>query len=287
MEGSKIAFATCAALPEGWSDDHPAAALLGAEYRCWDDPEVDWERYERVIIRSTWDYTWRAEEFLRWTRRVGRERLRNRPELVAFNLDKRYLAELGVRCVPTCFVAPGQAPPTLEGEVVVKPNLSAGARATGRFAPRAHAAAHELIAGIQRSGRVALVQRYVASVAERGERALVFIAGELSHVLHKRAILAADEVAPTAGGELGVARAMLDPGLVGPGRAGERERAFAREVMAAVSERFGTPLYARVDLLEDEGGEPLLLELEAVEPNLYLAHAPGAAERLAAAVRSS
>ena len=74
-------------------DDHPAAArLLGAEYRCWDDPEVEWERYDRVVIRSTWDYTWRSAR----VRRVGasasaRAPAATQPELVAFNVDKRYL----------------------------------------------------------------------------------------------------------------------------------------------------------------------------------------------------
>lgn len=283
----RIAFATCSALPEGWSDDQPAARSLDAEYRCWDDPDVEWERYDRVVIRSTWDYTWRADEFLAWARRVGVERLRNRPELVAFNLDKRYLEQLGARTVPTRFLAPRDAPPQLAGEVVVKPNLSAGARATGRFGPDTHREALELIERIQASGRVALVQQYVGSVDERGESALVFIGGELSHTLRKRAVLRPDEVAPTSDGELGVAKAMLEPDLVTANAADAAQLDFARGVIDEVSRRFGAPLYARVDVVAGERGEPLLLELEAVEPNLYLAHADGAAERLARAVLAS
>ena len=283
----RIAFATCSALPEGWSDDHPAARMLGAEYRCWDDPAVEWERYERVVIRSTWDYTWRSADFLAWAERVGAERLRNAPALVAFNVDKRYLAALEARTVPTSFIAPGDPPPALRGEVVVKPNLSAGARATGRFGPAAHRGALALIEQICASGRVALVQQYVSSVDERGESALVFLGGELSHTLRKRAILRPDEVAPASEGELGVARAMLEPDLVSAGEASPAELRFAEGVIAEVSARFGQPLYARVDLLADEQGEPLLLELEAVEPNLYMAHAEGACERLARAVLAS
>ena len=283
----RIAFATCSALPEGWSDDHPSARLLGAEYRCWDDPAVEWDRYDRVVIRSTWDYTWRSEDFLSWVQRVGAERLRNSPALVAFNVDKRYLAALEARTVPTSFIAPGDALPSLHGEVVVKPNLSAGARATGRFSPAAHRGALALIEQICASGRVALVQQYVRSVDERGESALVFLGGELSHTLRKRAILRADEVAPTSEGELGVARAMLEPDLVSAGEASPAELRFARNVIAEVSAHFGAPLYARVDLLADEHGEPWLLELEAVEPNLYMAHSDGASGRLARAVLAS
>lgn len=283
----RIAFATCSQLPHGWTDDHPAARLLGADYHCWDDTAVDWERYERVVIRSTWDYTWRAEEFVRWARRVGPARLRNPPELVAFNVDKRYLSELAASCVPTSFVAPGDPLPALSGEVVVKPNLSAGARATGRFGPDAHDRALALIERIHESGRVALVQRYVRSVDERGESALVFLGGELSHALRKRAVLAPDEVAPTVEDGLGVARAMLAPDLIRAHEPSARERRFAEAVIAEVGARLGTPPYARVDLVSGERGEPLLLELEAVEPNLYLAHGEGAAERLARAVLAS
>ena len=133
---------------------------------------------------------------------------------------------------------------------------------------------------------MALVQPYVATVEEHGEKGLVFLRGELSHVLSKRAVLAADEVAPVAEGELGVARAMLREDLVCAGQARSAELAFAQRVIDEISERFGTPLYARVDLVCGADGEPLLLELEAIEPNLYLASAPGASERLAAAVRA-
>lgn len=274
-------------MPRGWVDDHPSARLLGAEYRCWDDAAVDWERYDRVVIRSTWDYTWRAQEFVRWARRVGSRRLRNPPELVAFNVDKRYLGQLAAACVPTSFVAPRDPLPALSGEVVVKPNLSAGARATGRFGPATHDQALALIEHIRESGRVALVQPYVRSVDERGESALVFLGGELSHALRKRAVLAPDEVAPTVQDDLGVAKAMLAPDLVRAHEPSAQERRFAEAVIAEISARFGTPLYARVDLVSGERGEPLLLELEAVEPNLYLAHGEGAAERLACAVRAS
>jgi hypothetical protein len=283
----RVAFVTCSALPDGWHDDHAAARLLGAEYRTWDDPSVDWAQFDRVVIRSAWDYTARVDQFLAWCAAVGPQRLRNAPELVTFNADKRYLPDLAVATVPTVFVAPGDGPPALHGEVVVKPNISAGARDTGRFGPATHREAQALVARIQASGRVALVQPYMAAVDEHGETALVFLAGRLSHVLRKGAILAPDEVAPLAEGDNAPAAAMLREDLVTAGLASDAERALAERVIDELAERFGPPLYARVDLVPDPRGEPVLLELEVVEPVLYLGTSPGASERLATAVRET
>ena len=174
--------------------------------------------------------------------------------------------------------------PTLDGEVVVKPNVSAGARNTGRFGVALAEEARALVERIHASGRTALVQPYQRSVDSHGETALVFIAGELSHELHKRPVLAPDEVAPVIEGPLAVARAMLDENLVVARAAADDERTLARAIIAEVSERFGVPLYARVDMVREDGGRPVLLELELIEPRLYFEQAPGAAGRFAAAV---
>lgn len=283
-----IAFVTCAAIPGGTADDHPAAALLGAAFEIWDDPAVDWGSYDRVILRSPWDYTMKPAAFVDWCRSVGPERLRNDPALVAWNADKRYLAELPVATVPTTFVGPGDPLPVLAGEVVVKPNISAGARDTGRFGAALHAEAAALIERITVSGRTALVQPYLPAVDASGEVAMVHFAGELSHVLRKRAVLRPDEVAPiNEDSEIRAAAAMFEDDLVVAGTAEPDELALAHDLLAHIADRFGTmPLYARVDVVRGPDGAATLLELEAVEPALYLAHAPGSAERFAAAVRA-
>jgi hypothetical protein len=283
----RIAFATSRDLPGGWDDDREAARLAGADFAIWDDPAVDWEAYDRVVIRSVWDYSRRLGEFLAWCREVGPERLRNMPELVAFDSDKRYLGELRARTAPTTFVGPGDPLPELRGEVVVKPNVSAGARDTGRFGPATHGDALALIGRIRASGRVAIVQAYLADVDRRGETALVFIAGELSHVLQKRPVLRGEGEAPLGDDEHGPAAVMLEDDLVRPGSAEPAQREFAAAVVAEVSERFGTPLYVRVDVAHDDEGRPLLMELEAIEPCLYLDLVPGAAERFARAALAS
>lgn len=285
----RVALATCAVMPDGNPDDHPVAELLGAHFEVWDDPSVDWSCYDRVVLRSVWDYTWRADEFLAWCRAVGAERLRNPPDLVAFNSDKRYLESLPVPTVPTRFVGPGEPVPELSGEVVVKPSMSAGARDTGRFGPAAHHEARALVERITAAGRTAMVQPFLEDVDARGEVALVHFGGELSHVLVKRSVLAPDEVAPVAeDSPLGVAAVMLEEDLVTAGEASDAEAELARSVLDELAERFGgMPLYARVDTVRGADGTPVLLELEAVEPHLYLATSPGAAERFAHAIAAS
>ncbi len=261
--------------------------MLGADVRVWDDAAVDWSAYDRVVLRSVWDYSGRLTEFLAWCHAVGPRRLRNSPALVAFDADKRYLSQLSAPSVPTRFVCPGDDLPVLEGEVVVKPNVSAGARDTGRFRPHAHAGAIALIDRIRASGRVALVQPYLPAIDVDGETALVFIGGKLSHTLNKRAVLRGDGVAPVSDGALGVAAAMLEDDLVRAGTADAAQLALAGAVHDEICARFGVPVYARIDLVAGPQGAPVLLELETIEPSLYLATSPGSSERLASAVLAS
>jgi hypothetical protein len=290
MDRMRIAFATCSLVPEGLPDDAEAAGLLRAEVHPWDDPTVRWDSFDRVVVRSVFDYAQRLDQFLAWCHSIGGERLRNTPELVSFNADKRYLSDLRSPVVQTAFIAPGE-PAQLVGEVVVKPNISAAAGDTGRFGPTARQAAFDLIDRIHASGRVALVQPYLPSVDERGETSLVYFGGRLSHVLRKRAVLRPDEVAPLAlegpGRDLRVAQVMLDPTLVVAGKAAPAELELGRRAHAEIADRFGTPLLLRIDLANDANGDPVVMELEAIEPVLYLATQAGAAQAFAEAVRTS
>lgn len=291
----RIAVATCASVPEQFDDDARLLAALSergalVERVVWDDPAVGWDAFDRVVIRSTWDYPRKHARFVAWADAIG-ERLRNAPSLVRWNVDKRHLADLAgaaIPVVPTAFVEPGRALPALDGEVVVKPAISAGGRNTGRFGPSTHREAARLVARIHAEGRTAMVQPYVPSVDRAGEAALVFIAGRFSHAARKRAVLRPDEVAPTRDDEIGGAEVMYDPDIVGPGTASGDEIETATAVVAHLRERFGDePLYARVDLVAGEGGRPLLLELEVVEPNLFLRLSPDAAGLLADAILAS
>ncbi len=281
-----IAFATCSAWPSGRPDDRLVAERLGgAEFPVWDDPTVDWDAYELVVIRSVWDYSHRVGDFLQWCERVG-PRLRNTPETVAFNTDKRYLATLSVPIVPTVFVQAGDSFTGYGHEIVVKPNVSAGSRDTGRFLPDRADEAAALLAHIHRSGRVALVQPYMPDVDTKGETAVAFFGGQLSHVLHKRPVLRTAGIAPLSEIAHGPAAVMLEDDLVSAGSPTAAHLELARAAHAEIEVRFGTPLYMRVDMVTGPHGTPVVIELELTEPNFYLQLAPGAAARFASAIEA-
>ena len=289
----RIAIASFSGMPPQFRDDQLLLEQLkqrGADVVChpWDDAAIDWPSFDLVVGRSVWDYVLRHEEFVAWLDSVG-PRLENTAALMRWNSDKRYLADIrddGVPVVETDYVGPGDAVPEIGAEVVIKPAISAGGRDTGRFGPKSADEAVALIEKITSAGGTAMVQPFVASVESEGETAVVMIAGEVSHVLHKRSLLEADEVAPVrTDDDLGVAEAMYDPDLVLAGTAEPDELELAARVIEAVRVRFGTtPLYARVDMLRGPAGSPILLELEAIEPNLYFDQAPGSVERLADAI---
>jgi hypothetical protein len=288
----RVAIATFASMPSEFTDDerlYEALSGLGVDAARvpWDDESAEWDSFDAVVIRSTWDYARRRDEFVAWAESVG-SRLHNAPEVIRWNTDKRYLGDLeaaGLPVVHTEYVAPGETPPGLDGEVVVKPTISAGAQDSGRFSERTHDEARALIDHVHRSGRTVMLQPYLASVDTVGETAIVCLDGEPSHVLRKSAVLRPDEVAPVRDDVIGAAEVMYDPELVVAGEATEPEFELARRVIDHVAERFKyVPLYARVDMVPGPDGSPILMELEAVEPNLYLDQAPGSAERVAKAI---
>lgn len=286
MTDARIAFATCAKLADGFDDDREAARLLGADFVVWNDPDADWSQYDHVVIRSAWDYTIQRAEFVAWVRSLG-DRVSNQPDLIAFNSDKAYLGALAAPTVPTAYVVPGADVPQLRGEVVVKPTVSAGARDTGRFDPDHHDDARALIARITAAGQVAMVQPYVEGVDTHGETAVVFVDGEVSHVLHKKPVLREQGTQPLLDPDdpASEAAVMHDDDLVTAHEAAPEFLDLAHAAHGELAARFGTPLYVRVDMVPGPSG-PVVMEIEAVEPCLYLDLVPGAAERFADAVRT-
>jgi glutathione synthase/RimK-type ligase-like ATP-grasp enzyme len=288
----RIAIATCAALPPGFDDDRRIIQALTARgidavHAVWDDSAVRWDAFDSVIIRSTWDYPHKHAAFISWADALD-GRLENPARVVRWNTDKHHLADLaaaGVPTVPTRYVEPGESPPPMEGEIVVKATIAGGGRLTGRFGPATHDEARRLIARHHQEGRASMLQPYFASVDARGETALVFIAGTFSHAARKRAVLRPDETAPMRDDEIGGAEVMYGSDIVSPGTATEAEIAIGLQAVRFLGDRFGVrPLYARVDVIADVDGRPVVLELEAVEPNLFLGLSEDAADRLADAI---
>ncbi|MBZ3900538.1 ATP-grasp domain-containing protein [Streptomyces griseiscabiei] len=231
----------------------------------WDDPAADWAGYDLVVLRSTWDYSWRAAEFVAWAEKVGAvTRLANPADVVRWNTDKRYLGELaraGVPAVPTGYLAPGD-PVTLPEahEYVVKPTSGAGARFAARYTPGQRETAVRHVERMHGEGFTAMVQPFVTSIDTEGERALQFFGGRLLHASRKGAVLAP--------GTAYDADKTAHPGLE-PWTPTEAELSVAERALAAVP---GRPelLYARVDLVTGDDGQPCVMELELVEPNLFL-----------------
>lgn len=269
---------------ERYDDDLPlvhaasADAGLAVEVVRWDAPDVDWAAYDLVVVRSCWDYTWRVEEFLAWAGAVPR--LRNPVEVLRWNADKTYLRDLaGAGCpvVPTVWdPASVQDLPDAQ-EWVVKPSVSAGARDTARWSTPADALSH--VRALQADGRTAMVQPYLTAVDAAGETALLHFGGAFSHAVRKGPLLRPGD----GPDEDRVGREELSPATARP-----EQRAVAAAALAAVPAVLGpvgTLLYARVDLVDGPDGAPVLLELELVEPSLFLPEADGAAERFVRAVR--
>ncbi|RSM80185.1 hypothetical protein DL991_11315 [Amycolatopsis sp. WAC 01375] len=284
MSGSAI-FVACSALPEGDGDEHAvpeALADLGFKTRwaAWDDTTVDFGAADIVVLRATWDYAERRDEFLSWTESVPT--LANAAEVVRWNTDKSYLAELGdagVAVVPTTLIAPDDpAPRWPKGEFVLKPAVGAGSRGAGRFTAGDAAAAH--LAGLQADGNTVLLQPYQSSVDSDGEIALVYFGGVYSHAFSKAAML---------GRELDESGLYVTEKLA-PVQPAPGFRALAEDALDATAALLGILraelLYARVDLVAGPDGRPLLLELELVEPSLGFRQTEAAAAwRFASAVR--
>src|SRR5688572_14109320 len=134
---TSLAWVTCAGA-RGRDDDEPLAlpalrrAGVAVDVVDWDATGVDWASYDRVVLRSSWDYPQRLPRFLDWLGHVDRvSDLRNPLPMLRWNLDKHYLADLaaaGIPVTPTTFVEPGQRPTLPPGELVVKPAVGAGSR---------------------------------------------------------------------------------------------------------------------------------------------------------------
>ncbi len=277
MADPTVALVTCSAHGDLDDDDRPLLSALRdrgvrATPAVWDDDRVDWAAFDLAVIRSTWD----AEAFVAWASSVPS--LANPIDVIRWNVDKRYLADLaaaGIPVVPTVYLAAGEPAAALpHGEVVVKPTVSAGSRDTLRLSDPASVQAH--IDHIHRIGRTAMVQPYLSAVDDAGETATVFLGGRFSHAARKGPLLERGG-GPVAG--------LFAPEVIAPRTATGAEREVAEAALAVVPGGPGALLYARVDLILDDDAQPVVLEVEAVEPSLFLTIG-AAVDRFADAIAS-
>lgn len=277
-----VHLVSCRELPEPDPDAAPlraalAAAGIDAAVRAWDDPAVDWSAAPLAVLRSSWNYPRHAAAFAAWIDATARRTaLWNPPGVLRWNLHKRYLLELarrGVRTVPTALVARGAATRVAalrdehdwRRDLVIKPAVSAASLATRRFAATDDTSAQAHLSELAATGDV-LVQPFLPAVEGHGERALMWIDGELTHAVRKSPRFSgeAESVSPR-------------PVPISTAEAALAERAIAAARTATGAEL----LYARVDVapLGGDADAPVVMELELLEPSLFFDQSPAALER--------
>lgn len=281
----RLAFVTYRALPQLSEDDRLAVTELrqhgvSVESAVWDSPLVDWSRYDGIVVRSTWDYHERADAFEAWLAHIERlgVPLWNPAALLRWNMDKRYLLDLahrGVSTVPTVSLERGDAATLAEvvadtgwDDVVYKPSISASGFRTARARAGEHAA-HEADFAALVADRDTLVQPFIPAIVDDGEWSFTYFNGQFSHAVKKRSRSGEFRVQSNYGGSV----------------MAEAPRAvLIAQADDIVSHLPGAWLYARVDACEVDG-TLMLMELEMVEPDLFLAFHPSAARRFAASIR--
>jgi glutathione synthase/RimK-type ligase-like ATP-grasp enzyme len=279
-----IALVTYRGLPGLSTDDQLLLAPLSArgitaEPAAWDDPAVAWDAYDALVIRSTWNYHTSFTAFLAWIGRVDAIGVPvwNAPTILRWNASKTYLRELaarGVDVVPTRWVDRGSSASlrVVLGDswldAVVKPAISASAYETWRIAAgRVTAEDEARFRRLTTAGDV-MVQPFLPELAREGEWSLMFIAGEFSHAVLKR---------PRDGDF----RVQHEHG--GSAEAGTPPKHVLAAARAILTQAPGHTLYARVDGVEIDG-RFVLVELELLEPSMFLARDASAVDRLAEAI---
>ncbi len=264
----KIALATCLELPE---PDHDEAITFEAfrqaghevEMLAWDGPDSDASRFDAVVIRSTWDYPVRPDDFGEWVRRTaGQTLLLNPAGMVLENLDKRYLNRLaasGIDVVPTRFVSPGEPIGPIDAPFVLKPSVGAGSMDTRCFGVGELLEAQNWLEAIAQ-GRTFMLQPYMDSVETVGEQSIVVIGGVPTHRIRKRPRFLED-----------------DESVDGPFPVSAEFASVAADALAP----YGPTL---VDVMQADDGRWLVSEVELVEPSLFFKQNPAALDPFVKAV---
>ena len=282
MALKRVALATSEKFASLTEDDRlligPLRALgISAEAAVWSDPGVDWKRYESVIVRSCWDYHLRLSEFLQWIAALERDGVRvcNSAGMVRWNADKSYLRDLEKRGVPIVPTLWPDEPVDLRERMlslgwekaVVKPRISATAHRTELISSEKADLAQTLVDDLRRGPGV-MVQQFISAIQTCGEWSLVFFSGQYSHAVIKTP-------------KPGDFRVQHDFG--GAERGAQPPSSALKAATRIVDALTDVPLYARVDGVESDG-KFLLMELELIEPALFLSLNADAPARFATAI---
>ena len=250
----------------------------------WDDVAIDWTQFSIAVLRSTWDYYARLDEFVAWVDQVSAQTtLCNPAEIVRWNVDKRYLQEMSAHGIPvmaTTFVAQliDITQELIAQDVIIKPVVSAGSNNTARHRNDAVAARAQLDHILSNAG-VAMVQPYSPTIDSVGETGLVYLGGKFSHAFGKDAVFGEAEQ---------VHNGVHVQEVITARTANPNEHLLGDSVMKFLINKFGvTPLYARIDMVTNIDGVPEIMEVELTEPSLYLHLDAGSPERAATALANA
>jgi len=279
----RVALATASKYPALTDDDRLlltplAQRSIQAELTIWNDPSRKWSSYDAVVVRSCWDYHLQPENFLRWIANLEALNvpLFNSADVIRWNANKTYLRDLeakGIAVVPTLWPEHGERVSLDDAlremawpKAVVKPRISATAYRTQLVTPQDVISAQALFDDLRRGPGV-MVQKFMDGVANQGEWSLMFFGGAFSHAVIKRP-------------KPGDFRVQNDfGGTAQPADPPPHVLAAATQVVESVD----ATLYARVDGVVDEG-RFRLMELELIEPALFLSEHHAAPARFAEAI---
>ena len=279
----RIALATSSKYPDLTDDDRlllePLAQRnIQAESAIWNDASRHWSLYDAVVIRSCWDYHLQPDDFLRWIANLEALAIPvvNSADIIRWNANKTYLRDLeanDIAIVPTLWPEPVDQVSLADtlGEIawrkaVVKPRISATAHRTQLVTPENALSAQTLFDDL-RQGPGVMVQKFMEGIAAEGEWSLMFFSGAFSHAVIKRPKPGDFRVQNDFGGTSHLA----DPP--------SHVLAAAKQAVESVD----ATLYARVDGVVDEG-HFRLMELELIEPALFLSDCDAAPSRFADAI---
>ena len=252
---------------------------IGVDIVAWDD-SVEWSSYDAAVVRSTWDYHRRLAEFDRWLTVVSTQtHLWNPADLIRWNTDKRYLADLsakGLPTVPTQFIDRTEPQwhsqlASVGDDIVIKPTVGAGSHGVRRFINQFEGAI-AYVEDLLSKGMTPMAQPYLGDVDTYGEVGLVTAGGALSHAFLKAAILNGE---PQWSGDDHVVE------VISTHFPTEAERSLCNRVLSVLP----PTAYARIDLLPTVDG-PMISEVELIEPSLFLEVDSDAAGRVARAFAS-
>ncbi|HEX4244228.1 MAG TPA: hypothetical protein VHY77_01570 [Acidimicrobiales bacterium] len=269
-------------LDDGWPllREALAAEDLESSVQVWNDPTVDWGRFDLVLAMFAWGYVTHRRAFVAWAYEVeNRTRIVNSAPILDWGSDKTYFIDLAAEAipiVPTEWVLPNGQWRAPSDDYVIKPSVASGGIGAARYVDQGLEVADRHIHRLHAEGQTVMIQPYQSRIDVEGETALFFVDGTYSHAISKQALLRAD---------VGVTERLWEQQVITAAQPRDDQKFLGENVMCAVDRLVGPTTYARVDVVDGTEGSPLVLEVEVVEPSLFLTHCPDAARGIASSLR--